>query len=450
MNKFSIRIENIQHIKKLEYTIHLNEYGINAIVGKNGVGKTILFKSIQNLLSGTTFSTTSNSSIYNSKSQIIYDIDNKKYTFTLNSRLNILDIKDSIDSSLIEQIYVELSIPFGERFRQFQKLGQIDKDIKTSIPTQRYITPQNLINLLNYIYNTNRFDNLREITVKKEKYYFIELDNNLYIREDYLSSGEYFIINIFKLINKGAKFIAIDEIDISLDSMAQVRFISKLREISQEKEIKILFSTHSLALIKTLEKKELIYMDLEEGIASFKIKSYNYIKSLLFGFIGFDRYILVEDAVLKDYINYILRDENILNKFIIIPIAGATNTVTLMDYNKNKTFFNTSKENVITVLDGDYREKSAYIHRKDIIFLPFDSVEKKFFNYYEDGNLSSYYRSKEELKQVCNIQTISNKTIYNGFIRGNIMSQYDIFKFLSDKNTEQVNIFKKSIISFLK
>jgi len=42
MNKFSITIREIQHIKELKFSIDLEESGLYVIIGKNGVGKTIM------------------------------------------------------------------------------------------------------------------------------------------------------------------------------------------------------------------------------------------------------------------------------------------------------------------------------------------------------------------------------------------------------------------------
>lgn len=102
--------------------------------------------------------------------------------------------------------------------------------MRTAIITTKYNKPDELIELLNFIYNSNRFDNLIEVEIAKKKFYSIVLADNYYIREDYLSSGEYFVISIYKLIQSGCNLIAIDEIDISLDAMAQVRFIKKLEK----------------------------------------------------------------------------------------------------------------------------------------------------------------------------------------------------------------------------
>lgn len=449
MNNFSITIDNIQHIKKLELTLDLTKSGLMVIIGKNGVGKTMLFKGIQNLVTSNTFATTSNKYIYKADSQILYKINSGEYEylFAYNEKVETLDYKGEVERFIVDNIFVELPIPFGKRFKQFQKIGEVDRDIRTSIVSKQYEVPNALIELLNYIYDTERFNNLKEITVKKEKYYAIALEDDYYIREDYLSSGEYFIINIYKLIQERCKLIAIDEIDISLDAMAQVRFVEKLRELSEEYQIKLLFSTHSLALIKTLKKDELFYMDLEDGICTFEKKSFNYIKSLLYGFQDYDKYILVEDVMTQKYIEYLLVDENIFPKYIIIPIGGDVQVVALMDKSHSQKIFDDS-ENVISILDGDKNHHAAYRDRSDIDFLPFKSIEKDLFDYYNDGSGFIDFSTGE--LRANNLQgEATSKKIYSMLIRRHIKSQHEIFKFLSDKKSFEVEQFKNILISFL-
>lgn len=206
MNSFSIFIKDIQHIKELEFSLDLSQSGLHVIIGKNGVGKTMLFKGIQNLITSNTFAKTSNKYIYKESSSIRYsitkDTSTQDYLFVYNKQVETLDFRGEVAEDILKDIYVELPIPFGERFNQFQKIGEADREIRLNIISQNYRKPTSLIQMLNYIYDTNRFDNLKEIRIKKEKYYVIVLEDDYYIREDYLSSGEYFIINIYKLIQK--------------------------------------------------------------------------------------------------------------------------------------------------------------------------------------------------------------------------------------------------------
>jgi len=456
MNKFSILIENIQHIKKLELSLDLEKSGLMVIIGKNGVGKTMLFKGIQNLITSNTFAKTSNKYIYHDNSSIFYTIDNNSYKYTYNKAVETLDYNGEIDERIKKNIYVELPIPFGRRFDQFQRLAQVDGEIRSKLNTQEYRKPEELIGILNYVYDTDRFNNLVEVEIKREKYYAIPLEDSYYIREDYLSSAEYFIISIYKMIQRECKFIAIDEIDISLDSMAQVRFIQILRDLSHQHHIKILFSTHSLALIKTLEDNELYYMDLEDGICSFEKKSYNYIKSLLYGFKDYDKYILTEDIVLTKYIYFLLKDEKVFSKYIILPIAGASNVVKLMEINKNKKIFET-KENVCTVLDRDMKEKQAYKNRADIYFQPFNYIEDFFLECFNEGDfkhLGDFSQENLQNPKQYNIQRKPthkdySKSVHNMFIRKKILTEHEIFQFLSDKKLDEVEIFKQELLTFL-
>ena len=445
MLNFKLQIKNIQHIKDFTFEVDLSKNKLMAVVGKNGVGKTLLFKSIQNLITSNTFSKTSNKHIFNQDSQIIYTIDfHKSYIFIYNDSVETLDLKENIDDETIKNINVELPIPFGERF-QFIRFGDIDSSLRANIVTQKYNKPEQLIELLNFIYDTDRFNNLIEVEISKKKFYAIVLEDDYYIREDYLSSGEYFVINIYKLIQSRCKLIAIDEIDISLDAMAQVRFIKKLREIIQEYEINLIFSTHSLGIMKMLESNELFYMDFNDGNCTIENKSYNYIKSLLYGFTDYDKYLLVEDDVLKDFIDFILSGEKIFHKYIVLPIGGADNVVKLMEKNSEKEVFG-KIENVKSVLDGDMSSKTIYNSRGDILFLPFESIEKDLYSFNSSENFINFIQ--EEINKF-NLQNVNAKTLYKVVIREEKKTQIEIFEFLKSKKTSQVDIFKSKLIDFL-
>lgn len=445
MLNFKLQIKNIQHIKDFTFEVDLSKNKLMAVVGKNGVGKTLLFKSIQNLITSNTFSKTSNKHIFNQDSQIIYTIDfHKSYIFIYNDSVETLDLKENIDDETIKNINVELPIPFGERF-QFIRFGDIDSSLRANIVTQKYNKPEQLIELLNFIYDTDRFNNLIEVEISKKKFYAIVLEDDYYIREDYLSSGEYFVINIYKLIQSRCKLIAIDEIDISLDAMAQVRFIKKLREIIQEYEINLIFSTHSLGIMKMLESNELFYMDFNDGNCTIENKSYNYIKSLLYGFTDYDKYLLVEDDVLKDFIDFILSGEKIFHKYIVLPIGGADNVVKLMEKNSEKEVFG-KIENVKSVLDGDMSSKTIYNSRGDILFLPFENIEKDLYSFNSSENFINFIQ--EEINKF-NLQNVNAKTLYKVVIREEKKTQIEIFEFLKSKKTSQVDIFKSNLIDFL-
>ncbi len=441
MNNVCFQIANIQHIKSFEFKIDLAKNQLMCIVGKNGTGKTTIVKALKTLLLSDTFKKTSSSHIFSKESEITYKIDDEEYTFIYNEQLETIDSKDIIEDDIKNDLIVELPFPYGDRFTHFQKLGEIDKELREKIILQNFISPDELIKLYQNIYKNNKFDKLKEVVIRGKKYYIVLQEDNYYIREDYFSSGEYFVLNIYKLMINDSKLIFIDEIDISLDAMAQVNIIKNIKNFCQRYNKSIVFTTHSLAIMKTLPN-DLYYLENNEGICTLENHSYSYIKSLLYGFEGWDKYILTEDRMLQKFMEFVLEKENIFSKYKIIYIGGGQNVVDLMQRNIQERFFS-EKEDVLSVLDGDQKDEKYIEDLDNVLLLPFESVEKQLKVHYD----------KDELKE-CNIGIEKNidknhKDIYFRMIDKKYMTQYQVFQFLDNKHQETIKNFKEGLVKFL-
>lgn len=442
-NIFDVSITNIQHIKELQFSIDLSKNTLTCIAGKNSVGKTTLIRAIKNITSADTFSKTASPYIFNDDSNIQYRIDGKEYSFNYRRKLNTIDSNEIIDEKIKSNIFVELPIPHGIRFNLFQKLSDIDEELRTKISLSQYSIPNNLISFLSKIYNSDRFDNIKEVTIKNEKYYFILKENNFYIREDYFSSGEYFVIRLYKLIQKQCKLIVIDEIDISLDASAQTNLLTELREYCTSCQINIIFTTHSLPLMKTLLPSELYYMEGSNQKIEIKNVSYNYVKSILFGFKGWDKYILTEDEMISDYLNHLISEieEKTFYSYKIIYIGGASNVINLMKRNDTEGFFSL-KTNIISVLDGDTENKKFSNNDDRILFLPFNNIEHQ---------LEIHYRNNEFNFEVSvtGSEKKYSKNLLKQIIKNGHMTILDVFKHINKAKKEETDELKKKLIKYL-
>ncbi|MCX9560865.1 AAA family ATPase, partial [Vibrio cholerae] len=185
--QLNITISDVQHINSFNIDIDASGHGLKCIVGKNGVGKTTLIKCIRNFLSSDTFAQTSSDGIFCESSEIKYCLGNETYSYNYDSRSRGLEMKKPIPSSDRDSIDVELPIPHGSRFNFFQSISRSNAAIVKAIALQNYNKPDELIDLLNTTYSTNKFDRLIEVDVKGECYYCLLVgDGGRYIREDYL------------------------------------------------------------------------------------------------------------------------------------------------------------------------------------------------------------------------------------------------------------------------
>lgn len=460
MKKLNLSITNVQNISDFKHEFNFENKSLQCLVGKNGVGKTTLIKAIANLKIASVFGATSAPFIFNSGSKIEYKIDEETYTFSYNDVLDALDSKDNIDNKVKDNILFELPIPHGERFKEFEKLGRIDAKLRTKIVDNDYEPAEKLSSFLQKIYKSDKFNDLKEVELENKKYYFLPQPNDRYIREDYLSSGEFFVISLFKIIQQKKKLIVIDEIDISLDASAQVNLLEQLRLFCKEYKINILFTTQSLALMKTFSKKgepSLLYMTNDKGRVELNNQSYNYVKSVMYGFKGKGKIILVEDGMLKKYIEFLLKDETELgSNYKIIFIGGASNTVDLMKRNETECFLSDTAEDVITVLDGDRDPKSSterpnkqlqnYIEDGRVLLIPFESVEKKLLSaYYENDPFTSEVNLVERLPLRRTKKAIKAIKVYENCKK----SDEEIFEFINSRKQREVNTLRENLVTFL-
>jgi ABC-type oligopeptide transport system ATPase subunit len=231
----SLRIEifDVQHIEHMNAVFDLTDPVI-CVVGRNGCGKTTLIRALRNLVQATTFKDTASPYVFSENSRINYALNGQIYSYRYNSKIKALDSRQPFNR--VTDLRVELPLPYGKRFNHYQKLGDIDEELRVKIQLGEYLPALDLMKLYEQIYDlepqtAHRFKNLKQIDIKQQTYYFVLLENQTYIREDYFSSGEYFVLSLFRLAQRKNALIVVDELDISLDAAAQVKLISLLKPL---------------------------------------------------------------------------------------------------------------------------------------------------------------------------------------------------------------------------
>lgn len=435
----SISLTNIQHIKQLNYKFNLNRNGLIAITGKNGAGKTTLARAIRMLSFADTFEKTASGHIFTAESSINYSWDGQSFMFMYDPSLKTLNCRSAVPKEWKLLISCELSIPHGERFNFFRSISNADLDIRRALIVGDFSIPEELIAFLHEIY-PDKFDDLVEIRIRKAVYYCIRRSDDRYVREDYFSSGEYFLVSLYRRIRSGYKLIFVDEIDISLDASAQVRLVEQLRGLCLKYQVNIAFTTHSLALMKTLNPDELSFMETIEDVATIRLTSYNFIKSILYGFRGWDRYILTEDDVLKEFVEYLIENycKNIFYRYIVIYIGGSGNVTDLLRRNKSESFLADS-QNVIAILDGD-QERRRHAKRADTYCIPIANVERALYDLYQQPDFKP--RLRDELAK-------EPKVLFNNIQREHLMTKREIFENICEAHSQKVRTFAEQLQNFL-
>ncbi|WP_022982344.1 AAA family ATPase [Ideonella sp. B508-1] len=435
---FRVEIQNIPPVLSYVFEVDLDMPGLLGIVGGNGTGKTTLAKSLLNLAFADTFIRTSSSGSITPNSRIVYRVGDDEFTFSFEAATRTLTTRIPVPEATKRMLAVELPAPYGQRFTFFGTLVESDAEIRRAIVLGQYARPDELIAFLNEVYGDERFDGLVEIRLRRGPCCCFVQGDDRYLREDYFSSGEYFLIHLFRLISAGRPLVFIDEIDTSLDARAQARLAVQMRLLANRYHSKVVFTTHSLALMQTLEVGELAYLERTAEEITLTQMSFNSVKSILFGFRGSDRYLLTEDEVLKNFLEYVIRRycPPAFFSYQIIYIGGADQVTDLMRRNRRAQFFG-PEPHVISVLDGDQNRRDL---PRGTICIPLHNVEQALWDAYR---LPSFQHAFDEGA------SLRPKPLYERIQRLGILSAEEINCLLCDLHDQEIRAFAARLSQFL-
>lgn len=218
-----------------------------------------------------------------------------------------------------------------------------------------------------------------------------------------MSTGENLLLSILQSLeyvhykrtrhNDGRPCIVfLDEIELALHSSALRRLIIFLKDIAQEIELSIFFSTHSIDLLREIKAQNIYYLSSfwDNSIMITNPCYPAYATRNLYGDDGYgnDMVILVEDDLAKLIIERILLEKQLANniRIKVLPTGGWTNTIT-MAYDVTSSNLLQKGTKLAIVLDRDIKEKVPEFtskHRQysgiKVDFLPIASLEKYLYS----------------------------------------------------------------------
>lgn len=443
-----ISIKNIHSITNLDAKFIFPPSKILVITGKNGAGKTSIVKAFHLLKDPKIFEKSSALNSIKEGSKITFNLmDFNKFSFKAKKIRGkiVLDTRDYLPD--IGAIIAELPIPFGDRFSQFSLIANFDSEIRTRIASSEYSPAIEIIDFLSRIYSTEKFNELKAIRIQKHTFYFLLKPGDYYVREDHLSSGEFFLIQLYRLITSGANLVLVDELDVALDAAAQVKIYNAIKPILEKYNTRLIVISHSLAFMNTADEDGLYYLEESNGLTSLEQRSLGYIKSDLYGFIGKDRYIITEDKTLAGFLKYLI-DTYIENffEYEIIPVGGEPQIKAIVEKNDSDGIFG-AFDHVIAVVDRDIKIsiEQNWKSKSKLYSSPVTDIELYIWNNRDrllpDIKLEEFTLAKTHKK--------SAKTYWKKIINSGQKSQNELYALIIGDFQTNINELKQALTEHL-
>lgn len=393
-----MEINNIKCIKKMSFSFPLDP-GIYAITGENGSGKSTLIS-----CASTVFYQLPMLECFGrpKDASISFHLGTASRKWECNGQ--------SWQKSSTERMYIngfyEGSVIFGNRFRDtnLSLIKTLDNLKKEDLYAASSFIKENLGMVLHNDRNYYRDlcvvpKNIADsMGLTKITFCNLSKDGTI-ISQPRMSTGENLLLSILgsleNLYNKRVNhndgrpcIVFLDEIELALHSSALRRLVFFLKELSQEIELSIFFSTHSIDLLREIKAQNIYYLSsfYNDTIMITNPCYPAYATRNLYGDDGYgnDLVILVEDDLAKLIIERILNVKKIAKniRIKILPTGGWTNTISMAyDITTSKLLQKGTK--LAVILDKDIKaDMPGFIanHKQysgiKADFLPIASLEK--------------------------------------------------------------------------
>lgn len=399
--KLKMSISKIKSIDFIELELPIDK-GLYAFTGQNGSGKSTISSCASSVFfymkMNDFFGNTDNDSGINFELnggkryyKKVFENHNNKWKWTRKTE-GEFKIKGFFEGSLI----------YGNRFRNtnYNTLRKLELIDETLLKEGSEFIRQNLgkilhnnINFYSKLFTVKNSDLPYNIHINGDIFYYEKSGKK--ISQFHMSTGENLLISILNSLNIRNNdrttidipcLLMLDEIELALHPSSLKRLVIFLKEMSDNFNYAIYFSTHSLEIISSIKPENIFFIDrhIDNSLEIINPCYPAYATKILYDQTGYDYVILVEDDLASIMINRLLRNNSLLNNKLIhvLPCGGYSNVLELA---QDVVLSNLMGRNasIMVVLDADVKEDATnYISKNKISnnipvnYLPVESLEK--------------------------------------------------------------------------
>lgn len=328
-------IKNLRSISSLTFDVPVG--GIHVLTGCNGCGKTSLFAALNRICNKNAFNGIKLGRKVGmdkfSNTRITYSDDATSIWYSRTNRgwePHPRGAKPNALFPFTDTVFIATS-----GFRFFEPVT--DQFYKRGSHVVYTDAPQEIKDGLNFVFASNKFDNLKYVTIRNMhgRQRQLHRENIMYVikngaevySEMNFSLGERLVLNTLDFAQgiPDSILLLIDEIELALHPVAQVRFYNYIKSLTQSKSLTCILSTHSASLIKVANSR--LFLENQNGTVSV-IKDCE--PSYILKDISIepdnrpDYLFLVEDIMAWRYLNEVLRfyqrteDKNIIIRLVYV------------------------------------------------------------------------------------------------------------------------------------
>jgi len=345
----TIKISNLRNISQLDFEIP--DRGVWLLTAANGAGKTSLLGCIRRIGQPNAFPVHFPSSLRSDRldnhvnGSVTYEVGGETVEYAY--RGERWTPRPRSNSNLLEKLGYPSVVYIGANA---DRITPRPEDFNTR---NVRAAPRAIIDGANEIFDTDKFSQLKTINLTRgtgNDAFVLSLGGNpaTFHSEKHFSLGELCVLKLLRLLGdlRNNSLVIVDELEMALHPRAQIKLLRYLEDKAAAKRLTVIFSTHSVTLLKSIDRRKIIYLDrADTGEIKSIVGCY---PTYALGNIAADEEMLpdamlyVEDLYARDILSAFFElyaddryaDPTLRPTAKIVPVGGFKEVVAFLDRNR--------------------------------------------------------------------------------------------------------------------